>query len=257
MRISCDSHIHSYYSSDSSASIDAMCQGAIGQGLTQITFTEHCDLNPNDPWYDFFDPERFVQELEVARHTFAGRLTILKGVEFSEPHLYPDRFCALQQQDYDLIMGSIHCIGDLFVGASDILSRYTVKTLYTEYYQVMLASVHQGGFDTLAHFDFPKRYLKVNETDLPIIDEILRGLATAKIALEINTSALRKGLIESIPDRDILRRYAGAGGIRITVGSDAHTPHDVGADFQYVERLLEEFPQFEVGYFERRRFVRI
>ena len=35
------------------------------------------------------------------------------------------------------------------------------------------------------------------------------------------------------PDADILKRYTGAGGTKVTVGSDAHTCHDIAAGFDH------------------------
>jgi histidinol-phosphatase (PHP family) len=252
----CDLHVHSNLSADSSASLAIMCQSAIAKGIACIAFTEHCDLNPHDEDYAFFNPERFSNEIEQVREKFANQLTILKGIEFGEPHLYPDGFAALRDQDYDIILGSIHMVGDVFVGSREkILSQYTIEQLYNQYYTIMLWSAQFGGFDALAHFDFPKRYYQETVTDLPIIEDILTLLVQSEIALEINTSSLRKGLVEPMPSVEILRKYAALGGRRITLGSDAHKPEHIGADFEYIQELLHEFPQFEVGYFDQRRFV--
>jgi histidinol-phosphatase (PHP family) len=251
----CDSHIHSNLSVDSSAPIEEMCKGALANDISCVAFTDHYDLNPSDEGYNYFNPERFSRELTNAQNMFENQLTILKGVEFGEPHQYPEALAAYQQQGYDVIIGSIHWAGKFFVGSKEVLFHYTPEAFYEHYYQVMLEGVQFGGFDILAHFDFPKRYLKVNVTDLPIIDEVLKRIIDAEIALEINTSSLRKGLTETLPDRAILQRYAQLGGSKVTLGSDAHTPEDIGAGFEYALELLKDFPQFEAGYVRQRRFV--
>lgn len=250
----CDLHTHSHFSIDSSASIESMCMGALSKSITCIAFSEHYDLNPNDEGYGFFKPEQFSRAIESARKQFSGQLTILKGVEFSEPHLYPKEFAALNDQEYDVIIGSIHMLQDQYVGAQEILSRYSIEELYEQYFHVMLEAVRFAGFDVLAHFDLPKRYWKQSMTISPVIEEILTALVRSDIALEINTSSLRRGTEESMPNREILKKYAELGGKMVTLGSDAHKPEDVGADFDYAQALLREFPQLEVGYFERRRF---
>lgn len=252
-----DCHIHSHISEDSKASLAQMCQGAIAHGLTGVAFAEHYDLNPNDSGYRFFNHARYFQEFSAVRTQFGDRLKLLKGVEFGEPHLYPEAFTEVQQQDYDVIIGSIHWAGPVFVGAKEVLLTSTPRVFYESYYQIMLDMVQFGGFDILAHIDFPKRYLKTNITDLPILEDVLASLIATDIALEINTSSLRKGLPEVMPAAAILRRYAELGGRRITFGSDAHVPEDVGAGFDYARELVTQFPQFEVGYFEQRRFVPI
>jgi histidinol-phosphatase (PHP family) len=251
----CDSHTHSDLSIDSSASVEEMCKGALENDIPCIAFTDHYDLNPGDEGYNYFNPERFFREITNAKSMFGDQLTILKGIEFGEPHQYPEVFASYQQQGYDVIIGSIHWTGKFFVGSNEILCHYTPKAFYQSYYQVMLEAVQFGGFDILAHFDFPKRYLKTNVTDLPIIDEVLQRLIDSEIALEINTSSLRKGLTETLPDRTVLQRYAELGGTKITLGSDAHIPEDIGAGFDYAFHLLKDFPQLAVGYVEQRRFV--
>jgi histidinol-phosphatase (PHP family) len=252
----CDSHVHSRISVDSSASIESMCMGAISKGISCIAFTEHYDVHPKDETRGFFNPDRFAREIADAKKTFAHQLHILKGLEFGEPYMFSEELSALQNQDYDVILGSIHWVGDLSVcSGKEVLSLCTLEELYARYYTVMLETVQCGGFDVLAHFDLPKRYLPEMMTDFPIIEDILKLLVTSGIALEINTSSLRKGLGETMPNRDILRKYADLGGSMITIGSDAHTPEAIGAEFDSVQKLLRDFPQFEVGYFEQRRFI--
>jgi histidinol-phosphatase (PHP family) len=212
-------------------------------------------MNPHDEGYKFFQPERFLEKIHKVQREFAGELKILKGVEFGEPYLYPEALSSAQQQDYDLIIGSVHMLDKFFVGTEEALAQYGAEGLIQRYYTTMLEMVQAGGFDTLAHFNLPERYHPVALPEDSLIDEILTCLVRAGIALEVNTSSLRKGLTESLPDRKILRRYVEFGGTMITIGSDAHYPEDVGAGFDYVQNLLQEFPQFRAGYFEQRRFI--
>lgn len=250
-----DTHIHSHISCDSTATIAEMCEGAIANGLMGITITDHLDMNPNDEGYEYYKPAPFFEEIAEARRAFTGRLKVLQGVEFGEPHLYPETLAVLQNRPYDAIIGSIHWVGDDFPGSP--VAHAGPRAYFERYYAVMLAMVQAGGFDALGHFDFPKRYLGVNVTDLPIIDEAVAALAASGIALEINTSSLRKGLSETLPGIAILEKYAHHGGTRITFGSDAHTPADAGADFDIAQQLIATLPQLTVGYFKQRQFVRV
>lgn len=250
----CDTHTHSHISCDSTATIEAMCEGAIANGIPCITLTDHLDMNPNDAGYGFYRPEPFFEEVDAAKRKFAGRLKVLQGVEFGEPYLYPGTLAVLQARPYDVILGSIHWVDDDDPGSP--VARSNPQAYFERYYAVMLAMVQAGGFDVLAHFDLPKRYLKVDMSDLPIIDDIMTVLVASDIALEINTSSLRKGLPDTLPGFAILEKYARLGGTRITFASDAHTPRDVGAGFDKARRMLVTLPQLEVGHFENRHFVR-
>jgi histidinol-phosphatase (PHP family) len=250
----CDTHVHSHLSVDSIASIEAMCEGAIANGIPCLTFADHLDMNPNDDGYGFYRPEQFFEEVRAAKRKFAGRLKVRQGIEFGEPHLYPDTLAVLHKRPYDVIIGSIHWVDDDFPGSH--VAQSNPRTYFERYYTVMLAMVQSGGFDILGHFDFPKRYLGVNVADLPIIDAVVEALATSGIALEINTSSLRKGLPDTMPSIEILEKYTHFGGTKITLSSDAHTPDDIGASFDDVWQRLAAFPQLELGYFENRRFIR-
>ena len=72
------------------------------------------------------------------------------------------------------------------------------------------------------------------------IDEILRELAGQGLALEINTSGLRGPIGRTQPDAPLIRRFREFGGERITIGSDAHAPADVGAGWDEAVRLARE-----------------
>lgn len=58
------------------------------------------------------------------------------------------------------------------------------------------------------------------------------------IALEINTSSLRKGLSETMPGRDLLKIYEDAGGIKVTIGGDTHLADDLSAGYAYASSLV-------------------
>jgi histidinol-phosphatase (PHP family) len=120
----------------------------------------------------------------------------------------------------------------------------------------LLQVARLGGFDVLAHFDNPKRYLKEPSQETDLIAEILQELVDQGVVLEVNTSPLRRGYHECSPDSDILQRYTKAGGTRITIGSDAHSDREVAADFDHAYRLSRDH-RLELGIFQGRRFVAI
>lgn len=239
--------------------MNGMCRRAIQEKLAGIAFTEHVDLNPSDPDFGFYNDNSYSAEIAEMKNRYSESLKILKGIEFGEPHLYKREFEKTVRGEYDVILGSVHMMGDKFVGNDSILSRYShsLESLFTEYYKIMTEMVEFGHFDVLAHFDFPKRYYKKNIFEQNSVMSILETIIEKNIALEINTSPLRKDFHECAPDRDIISLYADLGGTRITIGSDAHIPEDIAADFNHVFTLLEEFPSLIPGYFEKRRFFQL
>ncbi|MBB6482507.1 histidinol-phosphatase HisJ family protein [Spirochaeta isovalerica] len=251
-----DMHSHSIHSEDAESSLESMCLSAIEKSLSGIAFTEHVDFNPADKGYDYFRKDDYQKAIDSTRLKYKGKLSILKGMEFSEPHLYPGQFSHLAEGDWDVIIGSIHMMGDHFVGDSIIKTSDDLKDLYSRYFNMVLEMTRWGGFDILGHMDFPKRYFGKEAYPYDLIDLILAELVRNQIALEINTSPLRKGLGECSPDSEILRRYALAGGTMVTLGSDAHIPEDVAADFDKACSICLAIDGLRIGHFEKRRFVK-
>lgn len=250
-------HVHSKFSADSQAELKDICRAAIESGLKYIAITDHYDLNPNDIGYQFFDYSAYSQAIDDLRVEFGSELTILKGIEFGEPHLYPEELEKLHQLDFDVILGSVHFIGPDFVGERYLRERWTPEEIYGKYFNEVLQMVKSGGFDILAHLDFPKRYLKQTNHHDEIIHQIIEQLIQQEIGLEINTSPLRKGLSFTSPDEELVQRYIQAGGHRITVGSDAHYPSEIGAGFSEMSRFLKTLPENSVGVYQQHRFIPI
>lgn len=256
MNFKADLHVHSVFSVDGHNTLREMCLAGIEKELRYICFTEHYDLNPQDQGYGFFDKSGFFQAIDTVRKEFQGKIEILKGIEFGEPHRYPNGFEMELKEDYDLILGSAHCIDGFFVGEPELERKYTKEQIFEKYYQEVLAAVKFGGFDVLAHFDFPKRYLQESFPEMEIIDEIIRTMTQNRIALEINTASFRKGLGECTPDLPVIQKYVQAGFGRVTVGSDAHRVSDVGADIDRAAELID-LVKGVPGIFRGRRFCRV
>ncbi len=252
MKFAADCHMHTTFSADGNDQIPDMCRAAIEKGLDYICFTDHVDYNPVDAGYKLFDYAKYSEAVERARDQFSGKIEILKGIEFGEPHVYPKEFEEVLKLDFDSIMVGVHYIDELYVGDEALWDELTKPGVFRRYYQDVLKTVRLGGFDVIAHLDLPKRYMK--ETFyLNIIDEILVAIVEGGFAIEINTSPLRRGYIEACPDADLLNRYLCAGGKKITVGSDAHFAKDIAADFDYAYNLLKKH-NVNTGVFIDRTF---
>ena len=249
-----DMHTHSKFSVDGKDDMITMCRAAIDRGMKYICFTEHLDMNPEDDGFGYFALERFSQAIDMARGEFGGTICILKGLEFGEPHLYPKEFEAMLKKDFDVILGAVHWMGQFFAGEKDIERNLGGQEVFEMYYREVLKATMFGGFDILAHLDFPKRYMKTSYNELDLVDKILLGLNQSGILLEINASPLRKGLDECSPDKDLLERYVKQGGRRVCLGSDAHFAVDIGAGLEQAQKLAYE-SGLEAGIFQQRRFL--
>ena len=243
-----DTHVHSKISSDAKNSIIDMCNAAVLKGVSVICFTEHFDLNPDDTNYGFYNHDEYTSEIDQARSLFSDKLEILQGIEFSEPHKYPRQFELMMKKNFDFILGSLHWIGDTWAGAEDILARYSMDEVHRMHYSETLKLARFGGFDSLAHIDFPRRYLKNFPEPDELIDEIVTTLIRSNISLELNSSPLRKGNDFAFPSQAILHRYGHFGGKTVTIGSDAHSTDDIGSGYEYMLNQAASFQLEPVLY---------
>ena len=69
---------------------------------------------------------------------------------------------------------------------------------------------------------------------------VLKRVIERDKGIEINTSGIRQDVGEMLPGLSILNLYKSLGGKILTIGSDAHNPHDVAADLEAGYELLKQ-----------------
>ena len=248
----CDMHIHTRHSCDSQAGLEAYCVRAVETGVQTLCFTDHVDHNPNDEGMGVYDHEAFFEDFLRVKAKYRDRLTLLCGIEFAEPHMYPEELARFSVLPYDFILGSVHFwYRDMFPSQL-VRAGIPVEVCYEHYWNAVLAAVQAGGFDSLAHIDFPKRYYKQLIIDDKKLHEICAAMVKKNICMEINTSSLRKNMAEPMPGRDILAIYRDCGGRYVTVGSDAHRPEELAAGRAQAGELIDYFGFEEVMYVQRK-----
>ncbi|MFP4394836.1 MAG: histidinol-phosphatase HisJ family protein [Anaerolineales bacterium] len=259
-----DTHTHSTFSPDATASMAEMAAAAERIGLAGLAFTDHVEWVPEDEAYEFLAPAAYFAELTALREHYAGRLTLLAGIEVGNPHEFPAEAAAfVQAHPWDIVLGSIHWI-DHQPGwyASTYRDMGGLKAAYEQYFVDLAALVEEGEFDVLAHFDVVRRdSWALFEEVLPLdpyaeqIRAILRRLIERGKGLEINTSGLRKGMATPQPDVTVLKWYRDLGGELLVFGSDAHRPEDIAQPFNRARELALAAGFTRLARYERRQVV--
>jgi histidinol-phosphatase (PHP family) len=135
------------------------------------------------------------------------------------------------------------------------------REAYTAYFEMALATVESGLFDSFAHFDLCKRYgVLYNGKFKPEryraeIEQVLKAVIEQDMVIEINTSGLRQAPGESYPAYETLKMYAELGGRAVTIGSDSHTTEQLGYGLRECLALLQEVGITEIARFEGRHRV--
>lgn len=255
-----DYHMHTNFSCDCKATMVEMCKSAIIQGIPEIGFTEHFDLHPQEPCQNWFRPDPWWAELERCRAEFAGQLTIRAGIEVGEPHIYgTEAHALLARYPFDYALGSLHWVGRHSMFDINYFKVQSEEVAYSTFFVELEKMTRQGGFDILSHFDVLTRtaqavyghYDAQNYEDL--IRPILYNCIEQGIALDLNTSALRKRANVLTPNLEILRWYVELGGERVTLGSDAHKPHDIGSHLDVAIAIAKQAGLRYLTYFEGRQ----
>ena len=249
-----DLHVHTENSCDSEADMEFYVKKAIDLNVDTICFTDHVDYNKNDYGYNYYNSEIFFEKYNKVNAKYSNFIDLYAGIEFGEPHLYARELAELSKKSYDFIIGSIHWIGNMFP-CQKVREQFTAKEFYDLYWEEVLKTVKQGGFNSLGHLDFPKRYYGEIYYRETILNEIFKYLLDKDMTLEINTSSLRKGHKETMPGIELLEIYKANGGQFITIGSDAHVVEDLCADYQIAKTLVEKVGLQEVIYKKRKQIL--
>ncbi len=235
-----------------------MCLGAIANGITRLGFTEHFDLLPVDPCFNYLNLEGWWEELRRCRSLFSGQLTLLAGIELGEPHRYPDQIRRLlADHPWDYALGSLHWVGDELIFDREYFRRLPDRA-YRDYFAELGQMAADADFDILAHMDVVKRlgfdvYGQYHaERYEPEIRLVLHTLAERGLALEINTGQLRRPVGESSPASPVLEWFHQEGGRWVTLGSDAHQPDHIGFRLQSAAESARAAGFEHVAWFEQR-----
>ncbi len=250
MSLKADYHLHSYFSEDSDAPMEAMIQQAISLGLTDLCFTEHMDMDygcrPEDPAHSFeVDTPAYFSEFQKNKEKYQA-INLFFGVEIGlQPHLALKNANYIQQYDFDFVIGSSHIchrqdpyFPSFYEGRSD-------TEAYHEYFTSILENIQTyTDFDVYGHLDYIVRYGPNKDKNYhyedhkDVFDRILSRLIDLGKGIEINTGGLRQGLMDLHPTTAILKRYRELGGEILTIGSDAHKPEHLGNHFDRAEQAL-------------------
>lgn len=254
-----DYHLHSYLCRHGQGEIYEYVEAAIQKGLNEIGFAEHIPIPElDDPTgrmlFDHW--ETYVHDVRQAQKTYP-EITIRFGIEADYlPEHMPFIESFLGDYEFDYVIGSVHFVDDWDFSNPTFdhrLEEFGVDYLYERYYQLIQEAASTGLYDIIGHLDLPKKMRRQPSVpDAEWIDTTLHVIKEQDLALDVNTSGLRKEAREIYPRPEILQRALGLG-ISVCLGSDAHKPADVAADFDESIRLLKQLGYTTCSVFQNRQ----
>jgi histidinol-phosphatase (PHP family) len=256
-----DYHTHNKLCKHAEGGIEDYVRQALTMRLSEIGCSDHSPM-PNN-----FD-EKYRMTLQQFHESYKPDVLALqekyKGkiiVKFAlEGDFYPGTEQWVKEfndsQPFDYVIGSVHYLGEwgfddpLFVHKYD---EQDIDKVYDLYYHHIKRSAQSALFDIIGHCDLVKKFGHRPAKNMEeVLRETFKVVKQANMAVEINTSGLRKPIKEIYPSEqilEILHEYR----IPLTLGSDAHSPSDVAKDFDIARQLVEKYGEGKISIFTRRQ----
>lgn len=248
-----DSHMHTPLCKHAWGAPEEYAAVAAKRGLAGIIFTCH-NPGPSPDWspqvrMSIDQLDDYVAMVAQASAAWHGRVDVRLGLECDYvPGMESWLEDLLSRADFHHVLGSIHAPLDYYRDAYDHGDPVTFQQTYFEH---LAQSAESGLFDTLAHPDLVKNVFPRAWRLDRLLDDIRRSLdriAATGAAMELNTSGLHKRIREMNPNPTMLAEM-NTRGIPVVLGSDAHEPGRVAADFLPALDLLHDAGYTKVSFF--------
>jgi histidinol-phosphatase (PHP family) len=241
-----DLHVHTARCGHATGALEEYVEAALERDIGTMAFSDHLPLL-DGPQSDYAmcrdELEEYVAEVLVlaAAHADSGP-EILLGIEADwMPGREADTAAALEAHPFDVVLGSIHMLDGWAFDDPRLREGYeqwTPDTLWEAYFDALCDAAASGLFDVMAHPDLVKKFAYWPEADpAPLYERAAEAFLAGDAAVEVNTAGARKPAQEIYPSEAFLR-VCRVAGVPATLGSDAHSPSEVGMDLEAGVELL-------------------
>ena len=259
-----DFHCHSNCSPDGNVPILEMAAAGKAAGLSEMCITDHCDLlNGAGTRTLTFHWEPVLEQYHQAKTLEEERFLLRLGLELGGAQVSPEHARQiLSGAALDFVIGSVHNKSESLGGGDFYYVRYDTPQLCHEmledYFESLLQVAGLGLYDSLGHIIYPLRYMNRRdgqtvtlEPHWPVIRRIFSAVLDQGKAIELNTYCGR-----TVEDwRETLELYHSMGGRKVTLGSDAHHPDNMGRGVAESCLLLRELGFESITTYQNRRPV--
>ena len=260
MRLPPDYHTHTPLCRHATGSPTELAARAVEAGLTELGFSDHAPM-PRDDFDEWRmkdgELDQYVAQVEAARQAFP-QLTIRLGLEVDYLAGCEDWIRSLATRyPWDYLIGSVHYLTPLWAIDSPLqMSGWRSRdpfAVWSDYFTCLAQAARSGLFDIIGHADLCKKFCIIPTQDCtPLYEQFVAAARESGVAMEINTSGLRRDCKELYPGPRLLTLAAQAG-VPLTFGSDAHAPGEVALNFPEAIRAAKAAGYHQSWRFEGRR----
>ncbi len=255
-----DYHMHTTLCGHANGSVEEYVQHAIKIGLKEIGFSCHAPMvheRLQRVTMDFSQLPLYHQLTNDMKVKYAGKLSIKIALESDYIEGFEQQTKAIiDGYNYDYIIGSVHYVDGWAIDDPATLERWKtqdINQVWKNYFALLRKSAQTGYFNIIGHSDLPKKFGHRPTIDLTEdVKATAQVFKQAGVAVEINTSGLRKPVKEMYPALNYLTIYHDAG-VPLTIGSDSHSPTDVGKNFDDAVTLAKNAGYTEYVTFNQRK----
>ena len=249
-----DYHIHTSMS-DAKGKPEEYIETARSRGLAEIGFSDH--YHPGEREYSMTHEQvtEYINTIKSLKKKTDFPLKLGIEIDFipgSESRIQK----VIRLDSFDYIIGSVHFIDNWGFDDPKNISEYqkwSIAELYETYFRLVQQCAKSRLFDIIGHLDLVKKFGYEPKTPMnDICMNTVEVLKESKVCVEVNTSGLRAPCGEMYPSEALLRMCY-KNGIPITLGSDAHTPEDVGKSFSQALKLIRQVGYEKIAVFTQRR----
>lgn len=245
-------HIHSKYSWDcekyGKMEIEEIARILYENGISYGAITDHVEFDREPLAYVLAKLKIRNLEIDRANEIFGGKVTLLKAVEISEPHLYKDKVRVLEELDLDFIIGSIHkIVKNAKTDYDKIYANYL-------YYSEILKMVEANQIDVVGHLDYIDKYYGKGYSSFYQVTDVVQAINENNQIIEMNTSAKRRYDSNVFPDLVKMGIYK-LGNDNVIIGTDAHQYNELTDNLNQAEMIKDKLNLKPVIYQKRKRII--
>lgn len=245
-----------------SANAERYRETAAERGIAELGVAEHVYRfrAALDIWEHPFWRRYALDDLDAYCGFVREETDLRLGIEMDFVQGREDRIAnVLDAREWDYVVGSVHFLRDHSVDAEDYSiwgTGESAEKVWRRYFETLAEAARSGLYDIMAHPDLVKvwgRAAPVPDGDLRrYYEPAVEAFADAGVAVELSTAGWRKPVGEQYPSGPFLEMLVDAG-CPIALSSDAHTPDQLGFEYERAVELLQDHGVREIAVFERRQ----
>ncbi|KAF4631181.1 hypothetical protein G7Y89_g6955 [Cudoniella acicularis] len=266
MAFSMHSHSGEFCPGHAKDNLEDVILTAIARGFQTFALTEHMPRTSDSDLYpeeisaghtiSLLQPrhDAFIEKALSLRAKYSSQIHLLIGfeAEWIRPS-YSTLISTLSSSpSVDFFIGSVHHVHEIPIDYDKAIYAKAVaassgseEKLFEDYFDSQFEMLNATKPKVVGHFDLIRLLAEEPDKDLSsfpaIWKKVVRNLKIVVelgALLEVNSSALRKGLSEPYPRAEICREYLKAGG-KLALSDDSHGIEQVGTNYTRVLEFLD------------------